>query len=1241
MKQRITHLLGITLIASMGIANATTITVTTAASTGAGSLNAAIAALNDNDTIAFNIPGTGPFYITPPVGGFPIITKNGITIDGYTQPGSSVNTGTILGANNAVIQIVIKGSDDGTEANRHFSNLTDAGMTGFTDGEEAILAFNGASGITVRGLCFEGDWADGSGQKVPPYGFESEYGIALGGDATSADCHISGCRFGLDPDGVTVRRLKDGIAWFGGGVDNLTIGVAAGPNNAAAARAQFNIFVGMYISAIGDHGPVRISGNFFNVYPDGNHDYNVNTDDGSLGHSMEAFTEQNAAATDILIGTDGDGNNDAEERNVFGGVTLAGDNRILEWYSGAPSSYVIAGNYFGMGVDGVTRFTNGGPVMELVETFKGGASVPARFGSDFNGVSDALEGNVVSWNYPFDALFPNPAAPGFNNKFRFANIDQGDVLSVRGNSFVGMESPPYTYCWTAFGLANYSNRVAQFMVPPGDYNTFYPQVDVSSTSTNLIGSCPPGLSPYDQALVIDVYKADPEGWANGKKFGLAPLVINGVTNGFAEGKTYVGSLRDNGPYDLDPTVGSWRFNVGPGGANLGLAPGDFVTVTANYSDTPLTGTAVGATGAAVHTSNFSKPVTLQVPHRIILVTTTASSGAGSLTQAILDAAASADPINTIAFNIPGTGPFRIAPPVGGFPLVTKANTIIDGYSQPGSSVNTAPITDTNNAKIQIVLDARSGNFRDMAYVYYGSSGGVSSPPIDNSSMANPGSTDKNTRERGGYDPADNGLDVGTAGYAIGERAILGIYRAKNVWVKGLAFLSDGQANDYAIAIALDYGLDTSVRDRWDYPAGTCRGVHISGCWIGVDPVTGSTANASSAAITAYRHRDKSTGGTRPDLTNLEDGTIGVAAGSPNPRAEFNVLATIPGNNGFLGFEASRYRISGNQFLGQDGTDLGGRIDDPQTVPAVIIGTDGDGVNDADEGNLWPEATLSLYHTANRYYVVAGNIFGLARDGSRPKTIAYAVDAWNMNEQSRIRFGSDFNGVSDAAEANTLYDTLGFAGTQNAPTNASWILQRGNVLVNNSIGLPMDEAMGLNTYNKFIDTTAPNPITPVITAATTTTLSGTCGIPLPGVAKVVVDIYLADPEGDLLSVPQGKTYLTSREVANPSSGAFSFTGLTLTSGKKVTIAVNYLKSTAAPTLASVSHLAGNTTLMFTGGNAPYNILQASAVGGPYKGIATVAGSPATFADAADNSFYRTTSLSGGGQTSPFATSFLVP
>ena len=81
-----------------------------------------------------------------------------------------------------------------------------------------------------------------------------------------------------------------------------------------------------------------------------------------------------------------------------------------------------------------------------------------------------------------------------------------------------------------------------------------------------------------------------------------------------------------------------------------------------------------------------------------VVDSTADSGAGSLRQAILDSNGVTGP-NTISFDI-DPGPYTISP-ASELPAITVPVTI-DGYTQPGSSVNTAANTD--NAVINIVID---------------------------------------------------------------------------------------------------------------------------------------------------------------------------------------------------------------------------------------------------------------------------------------------------------------------------------------------------------------------------------------------------------------------------------------------------------------------------------------------------------------------------------------------------------
>ncbi|HEY8402044.1 MAG TPA: hypothetical protein VIK89_12320, partial [Cytophagaceae bacterium] len=75
----------------------------------------------------------------------------------------------------------------------------------------------------------------------------------------------------------------------------------------------------------------------------------------------------------------------------------------------------------------------------------------------------------------------------------------------------------------------------------------------------------------------------------------------------------------------------------------------------------------------------------------IVVNTTSSTGAGSLTEAIATANASAG-YDTILFNIPGTGPHEINytgwPGANMSDIVITSGVFIDGFSQPGASCGT-------------------------------------------------------------------------------------------------------------------------------------------------------------------------------------------------------------------------------------------------------------------------------------------------------------------------------------------------------------------------------------------------------------------------------------------------------------------------------------------------------------------------------------------------------------------------
>lgn len=111
----------------------TTFTVNTTSDTNDGvcntthcSLREAILAANANagtDTIAFNIPGTGPHTIAL-TSALPTVTDP-VIIDGYTQPGASPNTNA-TGAINSVLMIELNGSGAG---NTDGLNITGGGST--------------------------------------------------------------------------------------------------------------------------------------------------------------------------------------------------------------------------------------------------------------------------------------------------------------------------------------------------------------------------------------------------------------------------------------------------------------------------------------------------------------------------------------------------------------------------------------------------------------------------------------------------------------------------------------------------------------------------------------------------------------------------------------------------------------------------------------------------------------------------------------------------------------------------------------------------------------------------------------------------------------------------------------------------------------------------------------------------------------------------------------------------------
>lgn len=543
-------LLGVTVL--LCAANARVITVTTTNNVNPAatetSLYRAIASLADGDEIRFNIPGAGVQTIATPLGGYPLITASNVTINGYSQPTAVANTNPILGGNNAKIKIVLDSSDpeasvgsdpdNPTNTARHSTRLP---FSGYGTSENAILGVVRGVNFKVRGLGFLGRQTEGSDSDP------KIYCIALAQGAKNA--RVQGCWFGLPPDGteqgdvkgcgaaVAAFRYQDAEDLYSGG---LVVGTDGDGVNDVA---EFNVIVGMHIALALEAPQVRVAGNYFNVFPDGKTFYDgepLLTELVALGLSGDDATvetiENGRLADNTVIGTNGDGVSDENERNLFAHSVYGYD---ILFYSSA-QNLVIAGNYFGVGVDGTTP----GPVPTSTAPallwLPGDASL--RLGSNGDGVSDALEGNLIL-NLPGTRLVESGLSV---------------PLVVRRNTLVGSAITGFPF--PESDTVSYENYYWEALLDSAGATA--PTL-LASTNGFLTGTLPaPNTANYAQQ-VVDLYVVD------GKAV---------QTNSPLPG-AWVGSFVEGSGQDLDPAPNAFKVSL----ARLGLNDGDELVLAVTYA----------------------------------------------------------------------------------------------------------------------------------------------------------------------------------------------------------------------------------------------------------------------------------------------------------------------------------------------------------------------------------------------------------------------------------------------------------------------------------------------------------------------------------------------------------------------------------------------------------------------------------------------------------------------------------
>ena len=220
-------------------------------------------------------------------------------------------------------------------------------------------------------------------------------GIFITGAAASRN-RIEASYIGTDRTGtIDLGNTGPGVAIVSG-TSNTVGGSAPGSRNVISGNEDNGITI---VAATGN----KVQGNFIGTDATGTNAL------GNRAYGVQVF----AASKSNVIGTDGDGSNDASEGNV-----ISGNGVGIQLGNAGTSQNVVAGNLIGLNAAGTAALGN--PLAVWVVS---GAS-SNRIGTNGDGTSDVLERNVIS---------------GFTT-FGVEIGDVGTIDNVVAGNFIGLNA---------------------------------------------------------------------------------------------------------------------------------------------------------------------------------------------------------------------------------------------------------------------------------------------------------------------------------------------------------------------------------------------------------------------------------------------------------------------------------------------------------------------------------------------------------------------------------------------------------------------------------------------------------------------------------------------------------------------------------------------------------------------------------------------------------------------------------
>jgi titin len=349
------------------------------------------------DTISFNIPGEGPYTISPSYG-FDFIFDP-VIIDGTTQPGfrgipiieldgSQAGPdayGIVIYAGSSTVRglVINRFALTGIDLDVNGGNIIQGNYIG-TDLTGTVDHGNGVNGIAISqgsGGNLIGGTAAGQGNLISGNG---EFGIIIV-DPGSNDNLIQGNLIGTDvTGGADLGNTAVGVVIGAGASDNVVGGTVAGARNLISG----NDSAGVHIDTIGTTGNV-VQGNYIGTDITGTV---------ALGNVFEGVSVRGGSSNNVIGGTVAGAGNLISGNNGYG-VTIA---------EMGTTGNLVQGNYIGTDVTGTLPLGNSdngviiatGAMDNLIGGTARGAGNVIAFNS-VNGIvlaGDAGTGNAISSN---------------------------------------------------------------------------------------------------------------------------------------------------------------------------------------------------------------------------------------------------------------------------------------------------------------------------------------------------------------------------------------------------------------------------------------------------------------------------------------------------------------------------------------------------------------------------------------------------------------------------------------------------------------------------------------------------------------------------------------------------------------------------------------------------------------------------------------------------------------------------